>query len=588
MFKSHFIKRMNSWLVLVLFSIIFLFHPSKCIIKNEIKERDIEITSDNLISAINDAKGLYKVPPNLVSSIDLTELCTTYFDSDGLSKFIIGRVDSGLLQMTLPTGSTVQQYISFMITNKHNHANLIECFNSRDADQVNKKLRFYFDKTTSFCDQTLFPANQHQQFIVNVGDLIKVFMNNFKIVFDKLYFVENIENASKIENLKEQIVMKDSYNDLIEFNCFAFIPKDKSIEEFIASSLETLADPSPYQFMGRILDFCEKVPSDKNKKVKWSEIMKEMSKYYFNPHSHPKYQKKAVESVSIKMNFSSLKEWIYAEVLAKIYIEFDNVVSRIKSSNSIDNILDLLRNTADLHYTHLGNDVDSDIRKVFTEIVFLSHQDYYLNNYNLLSIKSDKLNLVQVEIEDFNKIVKETLTKENIGFIVKYLSIPTTATNDLITVLPNRSLFLKLPFYEPSKLTDKAMVTDYTKFILSTITELPNSTFILDDFWIKAVSRETKEKYKKYLETKLFDLITIAPTDQPAQPELEDYNEIAKKEKETGYLPKQKSNFILILVIVIGSTITVCSVIGYSLYRSKKKKQINKRNLNPHSTVTFI
>lgn len=460
-----------------------------------IRNKQISIREKDLIKAINNANVQFTLSSDKISRLNFVDKYKEVFTNDeGIDKFKIGLKPEtqDVLQLRLPIDSSTKDFISFMLAKKKQ---LVKYY----FEDTNKSFFKHFISTLSFCESTLTSSKQHQVITVGVFDLLDNFLNNYEIKNDILIPYKKNKRINVTNDMVKRIVLNDGYFDKMNLNCLIYIPKDKTVNEFISACASKVKQGDENEFMEVVLRYCQLKQTENNQQVKWVDIITEMEIYYFHPSDTPRFQKNSLFGISL-FNFDNLLNPTCFEILQKLSLQFNNVViSRPKKD--VDVILDCIAVALKL-YDVSKVESHEGIIELFTIVMYLCSSEDFINYYNISVFPGINNNLKVIEISkrEFNGMVKFACQEEPSTFII---TIGEAAPGKRISIFKSNQLieFSDFPYNWEEILNTQELMTNYATFIGISIDSTKDYNDVLQVFWEKFWNKKILRDYEEYLKT---------------------------------------------------------------------------------------
>ena len=464
---------------------------------NEVSERTVEIDKYNLVLLANTIGLSYILSPKQIREYSCHKFLYDTFSNVGAKKYQIGNkspISTKSLKLTLPTTSTVEQYAKYMLKDK-----ILRLIDHRDP---NSMIDDNLANTAIFCDYTLCPENKLQSITVNPFELFSYSMRHFHYnnATKKMDFSKHEINipVDATKKMIEYTAKYDGHYKKISLNCLILIPKQYTISEFVGNCARKIHSyGNEDQFMTEIMNECRGLSIANGQRVEWYKVIGEMERYYFlRNNSNPSFQL-GTGIGKDKVDLKYLTEHVCVRVVETVFIEFNNIPSKIKFTDPIDIGLELMKQVVQISQKNFKVEITTDLNFAFTEIVNLCHYEEYTSCYNLSKIPSDKFKEQVIGKNEFDEIVRKELV--NTKFPLPIDNFDKTSFNSEqseISIKNNRIMFSKFPFIKGKFSNSDKMIREYLYFIKNLLNQTEPPKTIVEVFWSKFLAEKTLDEFK--------------------------------------------------------------------------------------------
>lgn len=489
----------------LLYLFCWIFHRSNCKQKT-IAIKRIAIERRELIEAVNESDVISLTPSETqIKAINIVAEYNKPFINDGIRKFHIGTKSihqRNQLKMCLPSGTTVDRFVQFtMINSKRQFSSVIKEFG--DIRDVTLNLDEHFRSTIEFCAYELCNSDEQRVISVGVYRLISLFLSHFKKneMLELEFHREPLGRNEVPFDILKRIVLFDGYYNGMQLNCLIFIPRNKTVVEFVAECASKVN--STNEFLEMIIKTCESKQTSFNQKIKWSRIIREMKNYRFHPTSNPKLRREPSFGNGW-LNQNALSNSICFNAIQKLTIEFNSIISHSEFSNEIEIILDYLQVTVKILREELKYKIAEETLNSFTDLIDACHLKIMQSYYNLLQIPDAKLELVEIEKEKFYRFIKKNF--HPMKLLLPISEIPKQKFVEGAAIFKDSYVieFPHFPYIEEENLNTRELIDDYLKFVSIMIGMMKNYDESIDLFWEKFCDEKTLASYSEYLSTRKF------------------------------------------------------------------------------------
>ncbi len=147
---------------------------------NEVSERTVEIDKYNLVLLANTIGLSYILSPKQIREYSCHKVLYETFSNVGAKKYQIGNeslISTKNLKLTLPTASTVEHYVKYMLKDK-----VLRLIDHRDPNSI---IDDNLTNTAIFCAHILCPENKSQSITLILSNCSHIPCDTFIIIMQQ-------------------------------------------------------------------------------------------------------------------------------------------------------------------------------------------------------------------------------------------------------------------------------------------------------------------------------------------------------------------------------------------------------------------